>query len=199
MRGAPDFRAAFNGSGALAKAEASKLKVYNLAKLLEEPAPPRKWVLEGLIPDEEVSSLGGDGGLGKSTLMLQIGCACASGRDWMGFPLKRKCKVLYFSCEDDQDEVHFRAEQITTRKRSLDLENFDAIEPEEDTVLAAPDHRTGRIVPTPLFLWLEEYIRENGITLLMLDSVADVFGGDELTGGRSAASFSFFAPGSPAS
>lgn len=176
-----DFRSRLNGTRAPNK-EAPKLKVYNLAKLLEKPAPARKWVIEGLIPDEEVSSLGGDGGQGKSTIMLQIGCACASGRDWMGFSLKRRCKVLYLSCEDDQDEVHFRTEQIDKAEAvPFSLENFDAIEVEEDTILAAPDRATGRIAPTQLFLWLEEYITENSITLLMLDSVTDVFGGDELS------------------
>jgi RecA-family ATPase len=114
--------------------------------------------------------------------MLQMGCACAAARDWLGFTVKRKCKVLYLSCEDDQDEVHFRAEQIAKAEAIplIDLENFDAIEPEEETILAVPDHRTGRMMPTPLFLWLEEYIQANGVNLLMLDSIADVFGGDEL-------------------
>ncbi len=62
------------------EAEPVVYKLFNAAQLLETSAPPRKWAVEGVFPDCEVSLLSGDGGTGKSILGLQLLYASTSGR-----------------------------------------------------------------------------------------------------------------------
>ena len=82
-----------------------KLAIVNAASLLASgPAPKRRWHVPGMIPAQEVTTLGGDGATGKSLLALQLGVATVAGSDWIGtFP--EKGRVLFLSAEDDIDEV----------------------------------------------------------------------------------------------
>ena len=45
---------------------------FTLADLHRLPIPARPWHVEGLIPGRTVTMLGGDGGVGKSLLALQL-------------------------------------------------------------------------------------------------------------------------------
>jgi RecA-family ATPase len=78
-------------------ADLLKLTPIDLARWDGEPVPERRWIVEGMIPERNVTLLGGDGGLGKSLLALQLGVACAlGGRPWIGHPT-RPCRVLGIS------------------------------------------------------------------------------------------------------
>jgi RecA-family ATPase len=50
--------------------------------------PERRWIAADLIPEGNVTMLGGDGGLGKSTLALQLMAASALGKPWLGVPVR---------------------------------------------------------------------------------------------------------------
>ena len=55
--------------------------------------------------------LGGDGGVGKSALAMQLLTAAATGKGWLGFEVMR-CKILGILAEDDHDELRQRQERI---------------------------------------------------------------------------------------
>ena len=69
--------------------------------------PPRRWMVDGLIPDRNVTMLAGDGGVGKTLLALQLAVACSLGRQWLGIPTK-SVKALCVLCEDEPDEIQRR-------------------------------------------------------------------------------------------
>ncbi len=48
--------------------------------------PERKWVVDKLLPLDNVTMLSGDGGLGKSQLALQLLINAAVSRHWLGYP-----------------------------------------------------------------------------------------------------------------
>ena len=73
--------------------------------------PPRRWLVEPLIPEGAVSALYGNGGEGKSIVALQLLIAAALGRDWLGLPVRR-CKALGIFCEDEPEELHRRVSAI---------------------------------------------------------------------------------------
>ncbi len=149
--------------------------------LLREPAPPRRWIVPGFIPKKVVTLLGGDGGVGKSTLAMQLGIAAAMGMPWLGIEIE-KTRTLVLSAEDDQDEIHYRCEKIVEglpgdrEANRIALEGnlwlLDATD-QLDPTLATYD--ASGIAPTDTFSRIEQFIRENGIGLLIADSAADVF------------------------
>ena len=145
------------------------------------PVPRRKWLCEGLIPSRNVTLFGGDGGTGKSLLALQLAVACATRRDWIGRTV-RAGPALYLSAEDDTGELHRRLRAI------LDAEGlgFEALGDlallslaDEDPLLASFNRMSGRMLPTPLFVGLEAKAATLRPAVLILDTAADLFGGDE--------------------
>ena len=69
----------------------------------------RTWLIEGLIPDNRLTLLVGEGGLGKSTIALQIAIAIAAGDEDVlpgtELPYKHgKNSVVYMAFEEEQEE-----------------------------------------------------------------------------------------------
>ena len=77
---------------------------------LPEP-PPRKNVLEGLVPDGAVTILYGDGGLGKSYLALWIATGVCLGRPIFGRQVEKR-PVLFIDAEMDEEEFGRRAYRV---------------------------------------------------------------------------------------
>ena len=155
------------------------LQTVSAAKLLEKPAPHRIWFVNPYIPHREVTLLSGDGGIGKSLLGLQLCGAAAAGREWMGIATP-SCPSLYISCEDDEDELHFRLECLQKHEPMAKLDRLHIIDRAgKENILAAPDLRSGVLKPTPFFQAIEATVKKIGAGLLVLDAAADLYGGDE--------------------
>jgi RecA-family ATPase len=158
-----------------------KLKTVTAATLLQKPAPPREWLCREWIPAHDVTLVGGDGGIGKSILMLQLHWACASARQWLGMDV-RQCPSLYVTCEDPQSEVHYRLEQF--QKAECTATGFDNFHIFDGTLhkhplLAALDEDR-LLVETSFFRQIEEKVTDIGAGLVTFDASADVFGGNEI-------------------
>ena len=124
--------------------------------------------------------MAGDGGSGKTTIALQLGVAGVTGTDWFGIVVT-SCNVLYANAEDPSDEIHFRLEQITKTSTisGAELAKFTLIDlAGEPSTIAVPD-KTGSIMPTALFDRIESVAREHKVGCIILDAVADFFGGNE--------------------
>ena len=76
-----------------------------------EPAPPRRWVVADWIPDETVTALYGDGGIGKSLLAQQLLTSVALGLPWCGMPVTPGRSLGIF-CEDPEAELQRRQQAI---------------------------------------------------------------------------------------
>lgn len=143
--------------------------------------PVRKWLVDGLVPSGTVTLLGGDGGTGKSLLSLQLACAVALGRSWINLPVKAG-RALFISAEDDLDELHRRIADITTAEgvRPADLERltFRSLAG-ENALLAVLEGRSGALVPSPLYWELNQRIEAERPAVVILDTLADLFPGNE--------------------
>lgn len=160
------------------------------ADLQGQPIPSRRWMVEDLVPERTVTSINGDGGTGKSLLSLQLGVAGAVGGVWLGHRVPR-CRVLFVTAEDDADECHRRLWSIV-RAEKIELSDLDnlrvsSLVEEPDAVLAAPEQRTRRLQPTALWGALERFVAEWQPKLVILDTLADLFGGDEIDRAQSRA------------
>ena len=73
-----------------------------------KPPPPREWLLGTAFCRRFLSSLLGDGGVGKSAFRVAQAISLASGRDLTGEYVHKRTKVLIVSLEDDAEELRRR-------------------------------------------------------------------------------------------
>lgn len=166
-----------------AAADPAAFTVISAASFAGRRAPARHWIVNDLIPDRNVTDLSGDGGLGKSLIILQLCGAMATGTDWLG-QMPTPGKTLYVSCEDEIDEIHRRIEIIASRRGFAveDLVDMHIVDLTNttDTEFAAPDARHN-IALTATYQKLVSTIQALRPKLVVLDTRADVFGGDEIS------------------
>lgn len=157
------------------------LPVINASEWANLDPPDREWFVEGLIPGGTVTLVSGDGGVGKSLLLLQIGIASALGVDTLGLNPKPG-GVIYVGAEDDQDEFQRRVGDVTKALggRLQDLEDLEIIPlADRDALLAVPA-KDGSMAPTTLWQRIRERVLGFGPGLVVFDTTADLFGGDEI-------------------
>lgn len=162
-------------------AEGPRRLILPASALAGLPVPPRAWHVPDYMPASTVTLLTGDGGLGKSELATQLGVATVLGRPWMG-RTPRQGPVLYLSSEDDRDELHRRAEAAAMFYGAT-LDQLDDLHlwplADEEPLLAVAGGRGEVLDPTPLFGDLEWAAHDLRPAMIVLDSLADVFGGEE--------------------
>lgn len=114
-------------------------------------------------------------------LAMMLAAACVTGKPWLGMDVAPG-PAVYFSCEEDRGELHRRLDAI---RADMGLE-FDELHElrimcmyGRETALAEFD-RSGAIRPTPTFGALEEFALDVAPALLVLDTIADTFGGNEI-------------------
>jgi RecA-family ATPase len=150
-----------------------------------QPIPIREWYVADLIPMRQVTILSGDGGVGKSLLALQIAAAGSMEVDTLGLaPMGGR--ALYLGAEDEADEFQRRLFDIVgAHDRYLKhLSNFRLIPlAGQDALLSVPD-RSGKMEPTGLWRAITDYAKDFRPRIIVLDTVADLFGGEEIKRGQ---------------
>ena len=154
----------------------------DLAKYDTEPIPDREWGVQDRFPRRAVCLLSGEGAVGKSITLLQLTAAHGLARDWLR-SMPEPGPVLLVNCEDEADELVRRLDPILKSHHAkfsdvaADLHVFSLAN--QDPLLALAD-RSGRIVPTPLYAKLLERARTVQPICIVIDNVADVYGGCEI-------------------
>ncbi len=158
-----------------------KSRFFIAADLASKPVPPRDWLVPDLIPAGTVTLLAGDGGTGKSLIALQLAVACALGKPWLGRGVASG-RALFISAEDDEEELHRRLSDVV-QAEDMDLADLDQLTLRslagEDALLAALDVRTGILRASDLHRELDAFLTELRPVVLVLDTLADLFPGNE--------------------
>ena len=143
---------------------------------------PLDWVVDGCFQRGTVALFSGDGGLGKSLLLQQLATAAAGGFNWLGLPTKPSRTFALF-CEDDKDELHRRQININRHYGVAmgDLEGllYKSQAGKDSTLMrfgkAGDDGKT-----TLLFDQVSHVCRDFGADIIVLDTLADIFSGNEI-------------------
>jgi len=143
--------------------------------------PPRRWVVPDWIPWGYVTALYGDGATGKTLLAQMLSTAAATGNRWLGLETAGPLKVMALLCEDDRDELHRRQADIN-RLYGCSFTDLGNIRWGErlgkDNLMMTFDH-AGNGCLTPLYYQTLRAAKDHGAQLLIVDTAADVFGGNE--------------------
>jgi len=156
-----------------------KPRVISPAALIGQP-PARQWIVPDWLPCGVVTGLYGDGGLGKSLLALQLQTAAAVvGAPWLGLPVE-KAPSLGVYCEDDENELWRRQDDIDRdycidRSAIVDVHWMPRLG-EENLLMTFAG---GAGVLTPFHRQVLEAAHDYKARLLIVDTAADTFGGNE--------------------
>lgn len=146
------------------------------------PVPPRKWHVDGLIPGNTVTILGGDGGTGKSLLALQLAVSTVTGTRWVNRGVDQPGKALVLSAEDDNDELHRRLSDIC-KSHDMPLGKLGKLLMRsmagEDALLAVLDRKTNTLKPTALYAEICNMMDRERPKLVIFDTLADLHAGNE--------------------
>ncbi|WP_426031023.1 AAA family ATPase [Caulobacter sp. DWP3-1-3b2] len=161
---------------------APKRGMFSAADFARRSIQPRPWLVPDMIPGRQVSTIDGDGGAGKSTLAQQLLVSAVTGRNWLGQRVAQG-PVIYLSAEDDGDEIHRRLASICTDYR-VGFEDLADLHvwPLADTDPALVTGGQGdALEPTERWRELLDAVARIKPVALVLDSRADVFGGNEIS------------------
>ncbi len=162
----------------------SRLEPIDPATLADQPVPERQWLVPDWIPMKRVTGLYGIGGAGKTLLMQMLATAAEIGKPWLGLPVRR-CRSLLHFCEDDLDEMHARQADINRLYGCAwsDLSGMRWLPRlgQENTLMT---FEQGRAVLTPLFGELLAEAKSHRAGMIVTDTLADVFGGNEIDRGQ---------------
>ena len=156
------------------------LRMVNPVFLQDKPVPDREWLWQDWIPMNATTAFYGDGGTGKSLLAQQLMTACATGLEFLGYEVLQ-CPVLGIFCEDDETELHRRQDRINSKLRLefKSLGNMHWVSRVGDENLLMTFSGEGRGEPTPFFQQIVTQAKSVGARLVVIDTAADTFGGNE--------------------
>ena len=154
--------------------------VVNPVDLADRHPPERQWIVQDWLPVGVATADYGDGGMGKTLLAQQLQTSCATGTPWCGLAVQR-CRSIGLYCEDDPDELHRRQERICTAlgidMRDLeDMRWISGVGQDNALVDSTGDSRMRR---TPRLDKLLDLVRKHDARLVVLDTAADLFLGNE--------------------
>ena len=143
-----------SGSGTASTALPAAVSLGSLA----EP-PPREWFVAGLVPEGAPAILAGHSGLGKSYVALHLAICVATGRAFLGRPVK-SASVLWVDRELDLNETVRRAYAVA---RGMGLER-----PPDSLFYLRPLDAIGTDAAQAVIL---AAVEANAIGLTILDSL----------------------------
>jgi RecA-family ATPase len=158
----------------------NNIKLINPLSLQGKDIPQRRWIVDQWIPEDCVTSLYGDGGSGKSLLAMQLMTAACLGKPWLGEPVDPVRSIGVF-CEDTIDELHRRQEKINLSYGCSfsDLDNMRWYSGVGENNILMDFENSSEDQLTNLYFAIMEKSKEFGAQLIIIDTAADTFGGNE--------------------
>jgi hypothetical protein len=142
----------------------------SVTELLENPPKPPEWLVNRIFPKNGISIMGGDGGIGKSWLMLYLAMCVSSGKPFFGeFPVTRGTTLII----DEENALDMTYQRLQKLQKGMsfdkkDLGNISLLD--NKGVLVDKDDSYGA---------LQDTIAKYQPNLLIFDSLIRIHRGDE--------------------
>ena len=154
----------------------------DLAALALVDPQPKQFIIPGLAPAGEVTLFTGQGSAGKSLLSQQLATAVAAGMSTLRLELEQ-ANTIYLTCEDDEDQLHWRQTHICAAlnvlmgnlKDKLHLVTLRGALGVELCTFA----KGGFFTLARAYHQLVALIEQTGSKLVFLDNLAHLFTGNE--------------------
>lgn len=130
--------------------------------------PPKSWLIENIVSKGGLTYVFGPPGACKTTFMMYASLKASMGQNVMGFRVNKKIKVAWLDEELSKDGVHYKLKLISNGMQYKDGDKFEVFYDNYFNILNKGD-----------VTLLEEFIADNNIDLVVIDSVAKVFPADE--------------------
>jgi RecA-family ATPase len=156
-------------------------RIISAASLAYKPEPKQGWLVEDMIPDDNLTLFTGDGGGGKTTIAMQLGVAMQINGRWLNMPVKQG-PVLFVSSEEKNTDLDMTLRaMLKSEGRSLaDIPDLHLLSlSDRDACLATSAHKLAALEATPLWRAIEIKVERLKPRALCLDALADMFGGEE--------------------
>jgi RecA-family ATPase len=144
-----------------------------------EPMRP-PFIIDGWLPEGEVTLLAGHGGTGKSQIALMLATCVAAGKPFLGMPTQRR-RSAFLSLEDGRRVLHWRLSRICSWlgvnlvQLAGELILWDGSAASEPLASEERD----KLELTHVYEWLRAQIAGEGVQLLVIDGASDAFDADE--------------------
>lgn len=163
---------------------AQPVALFDVGEFEGRPVPPLRWLVKDRILMRNVALLQGDGATGKTTIALQLAVTVALGRnDWLGGIIDEPGNVIFYSAEEERDEFHYRLDKIVRHYDTSFAELGDRLQLHcaagENSVLAQATAKNISLMGTPLYDALLNTARIQKPKLVILESSADLYAGNE--------------------
>jgi len=135
---------------------------------LEEP----EWAIDQILPKGSQTHLFGPAGVGKSLLALQLALCCLEGSPFLGQYETQKQRVLWIDYENGKWIMRDRIESYGYKR-----EDFDWFHTNGFRYATYPE--IGALNTEEAAWSITNYIRDNRIDLVIIDSMGLAFNGDE--------------------
>lgn len=164
------------------------LREWAMHRWTQTKAPPREFLVDGLVLAGKPHLLVAEGGAGKTFSALDLALKVASADEgdeptWLGQPVMGRGTVVMITTEDDADELHRRIESLDPdglRFRAGDrLIVMPTLNAGGGFTLVERD-RTGRAVPSPRWMELMDHLgRLDNLKLVIVDTLNSTLHGEE--------------------
>jgi hypothetical protein len=150
--------------------EKRKFEVLSLKELYEYECPPYTWRIQKIIKDKKIMAIAGDSAVYKSWLCLAMGLCVAKGIPFLDNFTVEQGGVLFVDRENSIPELQNRIEMVAnglgiSKEEELPIHFLS----EQSLTLDKPEDRD----------FLEQYVKENSIKLIIVDTYRRVISFDE--------------------
>lgn len=161
-------------------------RVRDASEFVGKTPPERDWLIPSVLMRRTITLLSGDGGVGKSLLCLQLQVAAAICKPWLSIEMPvDPVSSFGMYCEDDDDEIFRRLDKcckhygVTMADLGDRVRWISRVGQDNELITFKGRNEQATAVRTALFTQVMEEIKNWGHQLVIIDTAADTFAGNE--------------------
>lgn len=147
-----------------------QIPAINLGKALINPPPQPKEIIHGILRQGYKMMVTAASKAGKTWLMLELACAIATGKPWMGRHPVKQGKVLYLNMELPDSTI------INRFKKVADALHVPQDDRDNITMI---NLRGQNICLSDIVYQIAEAVRDHSFDIVILDPIYKLFEGSE--------------------